>query len=611
MEGSAQSAVAVRLEDYEEGFLAGLARLGYASRSREAQRYLLRHLSRWLAMRGLALSELSEEVAGQYAAARRQERSFLRSGRALGPLLGYLRGLGVVPAAAAAVPESAGEVLLARFAAYLAGERGLAAATVSSYLSQVRPFVAAHADAGRWSALRARQVARFAAHSAAGLRPRSAQVRANALRALLGFMWQEGPTASALAGAVGSFAAPAGAAPPRGLSPGQAGGLLAAVRASGPAGVRNEPVVALMLRLALRAGEVASLLLEDIDWRSGVVSVRGKGNRLDQMPLPADVGQPLARYLRYGRPAGTAHRQVFLALDAPHGPLTASAVASVAARALAGAGITGPGAAHRLRHTAACGVLAAGGGLAEAGQLLRHTSPQATAVYARSDIAALRVHRPALAGGGTMSAGLRAAARDYLSERRARGYQLADHEWLLGAFLDGLEARGVTRITVAGALAFATARPETSRCWQAKRLAVVREFAWYVHGIDPAAAEPVPAGLIDARTARRVPYLYSEEQIARLMSAAALLPARTLAASMQTLIGLLASTGLRSGEAGALDAGDLDVAAELLTVTGKYGRIRLVALHPTAVQALSDTCGSGPAGPPPPAPCWSGRPGTA
>ena len=131
MEGSAQSAVAVRLEDYEEGFLAGLARQGYASRSREAQRYLVRHLSRWLAMRGLAVSELSEGVGGQYAAARRQERSHLRSERALRPLLGYLRGLGVVPAAAAAVPESAGEVLLARFAAYLAGERGLAAATVS------------------------------------------------------------------------------------------------------------------------------------------------------------------------------------------------------------------------------------------------------------------------------------------------------------------------------------------------------------------------------------------------------------------------------------------------------------------------------------------------
>jgi integrase/recombinase XerD len=395
MESSSQSAVAVRLEEYEEGFLAELARLGYASRSREAQRCLLRHLSRWLASRELALSELSEEVAGQYVAARRQERSHLRSERALRPLLDYMRGLGIVPAAEAAMPETAGEELAARFAAYLAGERGLAAATVSSYLFQVRPFVAAHADAGRWSSLSARQVARFAAHSSAGLCPRSAQVRASALRALLGFMWQEGLTASALAGAVGSFAAPAGTAPPRGLSSSQAGDLLAAVRASGPAGVRNEPMVALMLRLALRAGEVASLLLEDIDWRSGVLSVRGKGNRLDQVPLPVDVGEPLAGYLRRGRPAGTAHRQVFLALDAPHGPLTAPAAASVAARALARAGITGPGAAHRLRHTAACGVLAAGGGLAEAGQLLRHTSPQVTAVYARSDIAALRsIARP-------------------------------------------------------------------------------------------------------------------------------------------------------------------------------------------------------------------------
>lgn len=186
-----------------------------------------------------------------------------------------------------------------------------------------------------------------------------------------------------------------------------------------------------------------------------------------------------------------------------------------------------------------------------------------------------------------MSVELRAAARDYLSERRARGYRLADHEWLLRAFLDGLDARGATRITVAGALAFAAARPETHHCWQAQRLAVVRGFAWYVHGIDPAASEPIPAGLIHARTARRIPYLYSGEQIAQLMQAAAVLTPPMLAASMQTLIGLLASTGLRSGEARALDVEDLDVAEQMLTVTGKYGRVRLVALHSTTVEALT------------------------
>ena len=95
-----------------------------------------------------------------------------------------------------------------------------------------------------------------------------------------------------------------------------------------PGGLRNEPMMALLLRLALRAGEAAGLLLDDIAWRQGVITVRGKRDRADQVPLPADVGGPLARYLRDGRPAGTARRQVFLALDAPHGPLTASAVVS-------------------------------------------------------------------------------------------------------------------------------------------------------------------------------------------------------------------------------------------------------------------------------------------
>jgi integrase len=154
-------------------------------------------------------------------------------------------------------------------------------------------------------------------------------------------------------------------------------------------------MLALMLRLALRAGETAVLRLGDVDWRQGIVTVRGKDGRVDQLPLPADVGGPLARYLRDGRPVGTAHRRVFLALDAPHGPLTGTAVTSVAGRALRGTGISEAGAAHLLRHTAACGVLAAGGGFTEAGQLLRHGGPEVTAVYARADLTALRqVARP-------------------------------------------------------------------------------------------------------------------------------------------------------------------------------------------------------------------------
>jgi integrase len=186
-----------------------------------------------------------------------------------------------------------------------------------------------------------------------------------------------------------------------------------------------------------------------------------------------------------------------------------------------------------------------------------------------------------------MSVDLRAAIGAHLAARRARGYRLDGREHLLGAFLDSLEARGETRITVPAALAFAAAPARTARVWHAQRLAAVRSFAGYVHGLDPAAADPVPDGLIPARAVRRIPYLYSGEETARLMAAAAALSPPMLAASMRTLIGLLASTGIRSGEARALNTADLDTTAQVLAVTGKHGRTRLIALHPTTAAALA------------------------
>src|SRR5216683_3335785 len=340
------------LAGYADGFVAWLGGLGYSPRTCEAQVALLRHLAGWLAQQGVPLAGLSSEVAGEYAAVRR-DRVQLRSERALRPVLSYLRELGAVPSVTVVVSHEPVDVLLARFGGWLSRERGLAPATVSSYLHQARPF--ADACAGQVGVLTAARVSDLATAGASGLRPRSAQVRANAVRALLRFAWLECLTAVPLAGFVGSFAAPAGPAVPKGLSPAQAAEFLAFVRAA-PGGLRNEPMMALLLRLALRAGEAAGMLLDDIAWRQGVITVRGKGNRADQVPLPTDVGGLLAGYLRDGRPAG---------------------------------------AAHLLRHTAACGVLAAGGGLAEAGQLLRHDGPQVTAVYARSDLTALRsVARP-------------------------------------------------------------------------------------------------------------------------------------------------------------------------------------------------------------------------
>ena len=126
-------------------------------------------------------------------------------------------------------------------------------------------------------------------------------------------------------------------------------------------------MIVLMLRLGLRAGEVAGLRLEDIDWRNAVVHVRGKRGRLDALPLPVDAGGRLAAYLRQARPRSTRHREVFLGCDAPHAVVSWAAVSSMTARAMRSAGITGAGRGTPMRHTAAFRVLVAGGGLLRPG----------------------------------------------------------------------------------------------------------------------------------------------------------------------------------------------------------------------------------------------------
>ena len=390
MAGSFGVRVSGSLEQFVDGFAAELIGLGYSWRGGEGQLRLMAHFSRWMSAEGLAAGDLTVEVVERFVIARRASYRGLRSARALVPLLGYLRSRGAVPREPVIVATDRAEVVLERFGGYLVRERGLSEATVESYVSQARLFVVEHAPAG-WGALTGRQVAVFVTERSLAQPPRSVAVRANALRCLLRWMWLEGLVSSpSLADAVGKVAAPTGNVPPRALSGVELERLVAGLP-TGSARLRDEAMLALMWRLGLRAGEVAGLLLQDINWRDGIVLVRGKRARLDHLPLPVDVGTLLTRYLARGRPGGMPHREVFLALDAPHRQLGSGAVSSVAARALAAAGIAGGRGAHRLRHTAACGVLAAGGGLAEVGQLLRHASPETSAIYARSDQRALAV----------------------------------------------------------------------------------------------------------------------------------------------------------------------------------------------------------------------------
>jgi integrase/recombinase XerD len=174
----------------------------------------------------------------------------------------------------------------------------------------------------------------------------------------------------------------------------------------------------------------------------------------------------------------------------------------------------------------------------------------------------------------------------YLAVRRAMGYKLARAGKLLPQFTAWMAERDQSLITTELALEWATCPPATGSNWHHQRLSVVRGFAAHLHAID-AAHEVPPADLLPWRPRRAVPYLYTDTEILTLMDSARVIPTPHRAATMRTLIGLLAVTGMRVGEAIRLDRNDIDLANRLLIVRDtKFGKSREVALHSTTITAL-------------------------
>ena len=216
-------------------------------------------------------------------------------------------------------------------------------------------------------------------------RPRgTAKLMVTALRSLLSFLHIEGELAQPLATAVPSVASWRVAGLPRSLEPSQVRKLLASCDRRRATGRRDFAILMLLVRLGLRAGEVAGMELNDIDWRCGEVVVRGKGDRHERLPLPSDVGEAIVGYLRRGRPPTAQGRTLFIRRQAPHQRLTSTAVTNIVSEAGKRAGL-GSLHAHRLRHTAATQMLRAGAPLEEIGQVLRHRSLLSTAIYAKVD----------------------------------------------------------------------------------------------------------------------------------------------------------------------------------------------------------------------------------
>ena len=386
------------LEPYAEAFTMLLAARGYAPLTRVAHLQVMTHLSKWLAARQLDVVGLTVARVGEYLSQRRADgyRSFCTRA-SLAPLLDVLVTAGA-PLTEPDRPVSAVDGLLAGYAQFLRQERGLAASTTSAYVLRAGRFLNWHGHGADLRGVDTAVVTAAVLRQADALSVGSTQFFGVALRWFLRYCYLAGVSETDLSAASLPVTGRRRSVLPQGISAADARALLRACDRRTAVGRRDYAVILLILRLGLRACEVATLRLEDIDWRAGQITVHGKAGRVDRLPLPAEVGAALAAYLRHARPHDTRLREVFVRSIAPRAGLTREAVGCLVRRASIRAGLS-PFGPHRLRHSLACDMVAAGVPLHQIGQVLRHADATSTSIYARVGIDQLRtVARPWPAG---------------------------------------------------------------------------------------------------------------------------------------------------------------------------------------------------------------------
>lgn len=312
--------------------------------------------------------------------------------------------------------------LLVEYEHWLDHQRGLAPVTIHNYCWNVEQFLRAlpQATKGSVSLLDAGTVTGFMVEYCRDRNTNSAKSMAKSVRSFLRFAHATGRTSSELWGAVPVSAGWHLASLPKAVRAADLDRLLAvAARHRLTATDRRDYAILLLLaRLGLRRGEVAALGLDDIDWRAGELTIVGKGDRVERLPLPVEPGEAIAAWLVDGRPECTT-RSVFTTVKPAGHPLSAGAIGHLVAMACRDAGLDRIG-AHRLRHTLATAMLRAGSSLPEVGQVLRHRSARSTAIYAKVDDLALRPLArpwPATASSDTDSAVGRGLARPWPGSR--------------------------------------------------------------------------------------------------------------------------------------------------------------------------------------------------
>jgi site-specific recombinase XerD len=380
------------LHSYIPDFTDSLANRGYSKQCIAYKVHLVRAFDQWVRQRRIKMEGFTEKRIQGFIRHRAKRYSKKRGDAAtLRSLLKHLQEAKVVSCVQPKM--SALDQLQLRFAQHLTEQRGLRPKSVRQYLFHSRRFLVERFADGplSLSELNAQDIVRCILRQARIVSPHAARCMAKALRSLLRFLQQSGEIVIDLAARVPSVANWNLSALPKYLLPQQVNLVLRKSNQDDPIVRRDRVILLLLARLGLRAAEIVDMRLDDIDWEAGELTVRGKGGRLDKLPLPRDVGRALAHYLKQLRPPCTC-RKVFIRSAAPHeGLADSAAVDIVVQRALRRAGISPPNrGAHLFRHSLATQMLRNGASMSEIAKVLRHQSESSTAIYAKVDLSALR-----------------------------------------------------------------------------------------------------------------------------------------------------------------------------------------------------------------------------
>ena len=379
---------------YVELYAARLVKDGLGRQGTWRSLHLFGGLMGWIATSGSMAADLDEPMVERYLRHRVDGRSIQPGDRAaLKRLLSVLREAGAI-APAVLPPPTPHDQVFEVFSRYLDKERGLAPKSIVRHLPVIRRFLrevcpAGASDLGRISQ---EDVTRYVERHARDGSAASGKAMCWALRSFLRYLDCKGLNPRVLAGCVPSIRSWKLANLPTYLTAPQVQRVLDSCDRTTALGRRDYAVLMMLAKLGLRAGEVAALTLDDIDWRSGELLIRAKGRQRARMPMPPDVGAAIVAYLRDGRPTSTC-RRLFLRTLAPWvGFASGCAITMIAKTALERAGIRGYAhqGAHIFRHSLATELLRSGATLSQIGQLLRHESHDTTRIYAKVDIEALR-----------------------------------------------------------------------------------------------------------------------------------------------------------------------------------------------------------------------------